>query len=58
MIESVDGSSSEFLEQIRIYTDDDVISDKYCAYRIEIETDERLIVLEGCHDMTPEVKEK
>ncbi len=56
MIEIIRTHFPERLKEIRIKTDDNVKSQEFCAYRIEIETNRRMIVLEGCHDMTPELK--
>ncbi len=58
MIEKIQAEVEEELKEIRILTDDDVDSKQYCSYKIEIETSSRTIVVEGCHDLTPEVVEQ
>ena len=58
MIEETKYTADDNLEKVTIYTDEDVISNAYCAYRIEIETADDIRVIEGCHDQTPEILEK
>lgn len=55
MIEETKFSSDDSLEKVTIYTDEHVVSNQYCSYRIEIETAQDIIVIEGCHDQTPEI---